>query len=196
MGLASGSSFSSGGGGSAGLSEADVNTLIQNNSDYEFIGFVEVTEAISSLNVSEGIDNTKYGGYKFVFEGLQPNGSGKYRIRVKDGTGSDVGMYGHVFLGQNSYEVASNSESFYLYGSTSGLDNNSRMYMEVEITYNDTYIQGFAKTGYARANDYYGHHTRANFLAQTSNSFGSFQLVSNLQSGTCKVYGRRHRSAS
>jgi hypothetical protein len=105
-------------------------------------------------------------------------------------------LYAHSFVGTNTSEQDSGVNSFYLYGSTSGLDDNARMYMEVELTINDKYIQGFTKTSIARTGANYGHHTLGNFVASASDSFGAFTLLAPLQSGTCKIYGRRHRSAS
>ena len=186
-----------GGGGAAGLSTADVNTLIESKSDYEFIKTLELTDVVSTWLITEGIDNDKYGGYKYVFESLRPYSGSLYRFRLKDENLSTFNVTGIAHHSNTSwaYITTSNTEIFHLYGSTQGLTHSSRMFMEVEITYNELQVQGFAKSAMAYPSGYWQHDARGSFVSHNNATFGGIELPDSYQSGTVKIYGRRKRSA-
>lgn len=186
-----------GGGGAAGLTTAEVNTLIENKSDYEFIKTLELTSSVSTWLITEGIDNDKYGGYKYVFESLRPDGSAYYRFRLKDESLSTFNLTGIAHHTNTSYAYSSTSNTpiFHLYGSTQGLTQQSRMFMEVEITYNDLYVQGFVKSGIAYPAGYWQHDARGSFISHNNATFGGIELPDSYRGGTVKIYGRRERSA-
>ena len=56
---------SSGGASGTGLSTSDVNALIEAKSKWEFITKIEISTPVNSLELSEGIDATKYNSYLY-----------------------------------------------------------------------------------------------------------------------------------
>lgn len=67
------------GGGSSGLNEAQVKTLIKNNTPYQHIGTLEAEDS-ASLDFE---DIPAYTSYKVIFDGLQPTLTSAYaRMRV------------------------------------------------------------------------------------------------------------------
>lgn len=186
-----------GGAAAAGLTTAEVNTLIENKSDYEFIKTLELTDTVSTWLITEGIDNDKYGGYKYVFESLRPYSGSYYRFRLKDENLSTFNLTGAARMGNTSYAYThtSNTPIFHLYGSTQGLTSGSRMFMEVEITYNESHVQGFAKSAMAYPAGYWQHDATGSFISHNNATFGGIELPDSYRSGTVKIYGRRERSA-
>jgi hypothetical protein len=63
-----------GGGGAAGLSTADVNTLIKNSTPYQHIATLEASDS-ASLDFD---DIPAYSSYKVIFDGLMPTSSTAY----------------------------------------------------------------------------------------------------------------------
>ena len=51
----------------AGLSTAQVNALIEAKSKWEFIKKIVITTPVNSLQLSDGIDSTKYNSYLYEF---------------------------------------------------------------------------------------------------------------------------------
>lgn len=63
-----------GGGGSSGLSSSQVVSLIENNSEYTFINSTPI-QGSSLIDITEGVDTSKYHTFKFQINGLTPASS-------------------------------------------------------------------------------------------------------------------------
>jgi|9_EtaG_2_1085328.scaffolds.fasta_scaffold00560_6 hypothetical protein len=202
MGLSTGSSLSSDGGGSSGLSTSQVNSLIEAKSQWEFIKKIDVTGNISSLRISDGIDATKYDGYLYEFKDIKIDGGSQYMSwRVRNSGGSSYGVYMIAHRHSTGYQYSNNSNQslFYSNGSqTFGVSD--RINARVEVYPRDTFIIGYIKTSQGTAGGFWNHHTDGNFLIDPSNEtpsdFGEFEAAFEMQSGSVSIYGQRIRSAS
>ena len=182
----------------AGLTTADVNTLIQAKSEWEFIRADELTSTVSQWVLGDGIDNDTYAAYKYVFTKLVPNGSAYYGIRIQNTAGTNLNFtyFSHISNTSHAYASGTSSSILYFYGSTSGLNNAAEMFLEVEVQQNDV-IQGYFKSGMAYPAGYWQHDTSGSFICTSeAHVFGSLELPFGFQGGKVSMYGRRHRSAS
>ena len=75
---------SSGSASGTGLSTSDVNALIEAKSKWEFIKKIEINTSVNSLELSDGIDSTKYNSYLYEFEDLRPSSGQLPYWRIKN----------------------------------------------------------------------------------------------------------------
>lgn len=198
MGLSTGNSLSSGGGGSTGISLAQVQAKLQ----WEFIKKIDVTSNISSLRISDGIDATKYDGYLYEFKDIKIDGGSQYmQWRIRNSTGSTYGVYMIAHRHGTGYQTSttSNSSLFYSNGNqTFGVSD--RINARVEVYPRDTFIIGYIKTSQGTAGGFWNHHTDGNFLVdpsgETPSDYGEFEAAFEMQSGSVTIYGQGIRSAS
>ena len=105
---------SSGSASGTGLSTSDVNALIEAKSKWEFIKKIEINTSVNSLELSDGIDSTKYNSYLYEFEDLRPS-SGQlpyWRIKNSNGANHDVTSFNHRHSTSYTYTTASNQAQF------------------------------------------------------------------------------------
>ena len=122
MGLSSGNglvSTAEGGGGASGLTTSQVNTLIQAQSEYEFITKVQSTGNVSEYLVTEGIDHTKYERHKYIIRHCQWYGNNylSWHLLQADGTTrwSHGGAWQSRFNVQSRQSQSSIASNSYLY---------------------------------------------------------------------------------
>jgi hypothetical protein len=192
------STGSAGGGGSSGLSEAQVNTIVQNKADWEFIRQDEITTTISSWTLTDGLDNDTFCEYKYSFSNLRPSGSAYYSVGIKREDGNNVNMAAAIHMMNTSYNFNGTTAQnpIYFYGSTSGLNSSARMFMEIEVQNYDR-IQGFGKCGFTQPAGYWQHTSWGSFVCTSdTHRFGGIEIPSGFTQGKVVMYGRRIRSAS
>jgi len=193
----------SGGASGGGVSTADVNTLIQANSEYEYINTLEITSNVTGITVSDGIDNQVYEGYKILFTELKPTTQIYYSHRIYNTSGSVLNFIylSHTHNTSYNYSSGNGASTMYLYGSNSGLSTTSTLHFEIEIMNTgrlaNNPIQGYTKSGLAYPAGYWRHSTRGSFICSAeSHEFGSLEFNNSVSAGQVNLYGRRIRTQS
>ena len=183
-----------------GLSTSDVNALIEAKSKWEFIKKIEINTSVNSLELSDGIDSTKYNSYLYEFEDLRPS-SGQlpyWRIKNSNGANHDVTSFNHRHSTSYTYTTASNQAQFYSNGSNQ-FSTTDRVNIQVEISDVENKIYGYIKTSMSTVGGYWYQHTDGNFVIDKNNitpsDYGSLVYLNGLQSGSVRIYGKRARSA-
>ena len=184
----------------SGLTTAQVNSLIEAKSQWEFIKKINIQANVSSLRISDGIDSTKYDGYLYEFKDIKIDGGSQYMSwRVRNSTGSSYGTYFIAHRHTTSYQSTntSNQAIFYSNGSqTFGVSD--RINARVEVYPRDEFIIGYIKTSQGTAGGFWNHHTDGNFLidpsSETPSDYGEFEAAFELQAGSVSIYGQRVRS--
>lgn len=120
---------SAGGGGSSGLTEAQVKTLIKNNTPYQHIGTLEADNTAVSLDFD---DIPAYTTYKVIFDGLMPSTSSTYcemRFYKTVGTPHTASDYYY-----GSYYGGSNGGSGFSVNSATSFNLNESAHFQYGIT--------------------------------------------------------------
>ena len=192
---------SGGGAGGTGLSTSDVNTLIEAKSKWEFIKKIVISSNVNSLELSDGIDSTKYNSYLYEFEDLRPQSSQYpyWRIKNSNGANHDVTSFNHRHSTSYTYSTTSNQAQFYS-NSSNQFGTSDRINIQVEISDVENKIYGYIKTSMSTVGGYWYRHTDGNFVIDKNNispsDYGSLTYLNGLQSGSVRIYGKRARSAS
>tara|TARA_Y100000015_G_C2387440_1_gene88258 strand:+ start:539 stop:1147 length:609 start_codon:yes stop_codon:yes gene_type:complete len=202
MGLSSGNSLVStaSGGGASGLTSAQVNALIEAKSKWEFITKIEISTPVNSLELSEGIDATKYNSYLYEFENLRPQSSQYpyWRIKNSGGTAHDVSSINHRH--STGYQSSSGNGAQFYSNSSQTFSSSDRVNIQFEISDVENKIYGYIKTSMSTYGGYWNQHTDGNFVIDKNNitpsDYGSLVYLNGLESGSVRIYGKRARSAS
>ncbi len=191
---------SSGGASGTGLSTSDVNALIEAKSKWEFITKIEISTPVNSLELSEGIDATKYNSYLYEFEDLRPSSSQYpyWRIKNSNGANHDVTSINHRHSTGYTYSSTSNQAQFYS-NSSNAFTSSDRVNIQFEISDVENKIYGYIKTSMSTVGGYWYQHTDGNFIIDKNNitpsDYGSLVYLNTLESGSVRIYGKRARSA-
>ncbi len=183
----------------AGLSTAQVNALIEAKSKWEFIKKIVITTPVNSLELSDGIDSTKYNSYLYEFEDIRPQSTQYpyWRIRNSNGTAHDVSSINHRH--STGYQSSSGSGAQFYSNSSQTFSTSDRLNMQVEISDVENKIYGYIKTSMSTFGGYWNQHTDGNFVADKNNitpsDYGSLVYLNGIQSGSVRIYGKRARSA-
>ena len=180
----------------AGLTTADVNTLIQAKSDWELVKALDITSQVAGWRITDGIDNDTYAAYKYVFTDLAPSSSAYYAFSIRNKSGSRVNFtyFSHISNTSHAYSSGTSNNIMYMYGSTQGLTSGSRMFMEIEVLNNNS-IQGYFRSGMAYPAGYWQHDTKGSFTCTSDvHEFGEMELGDTYNSGKVRIYGRRKRT--
>lgn len=201
MGLSSGKSLASiaEGGGSSGLSASQVNALIEAKSKWEYIQTITISTPVNSLELSEGIDATKYNSYLYEFENIRPQSSQYPYWRIKNSSGSnhDVSSINHRH--STGYQASSGSGAQFYSNSSQQFYTSDRINMQVEISDVENKIYGYIKTSMSTFGGYWNQHTDGNFVVDknsiTPSDYGSLVYLNGITSGLVRIYGKRARSS-
>ena len=143
----------------AGLSSADVKTLIEGNAEFTFIKSYEITQNISSFTIPAGdADQDKYDKFKFVCKGNRWVQNGQPYFWQGGNTISVTNWYGS---GRNTY----NSSDAYFGGQV----NQSAGNFTMELTYQwvNGYILYDGYVGMTMQGGYWEEHRRFNAIGNT-----------------------------
>ena len=202
MGLTSGNSFSaSSGAAAAGLSTADVTSLISSKGEWEFVAKYEIASAVSTFTI-EGLDMTAYRGYKFIYENFDPQSSVNPHFRVLKAGG--------LFTLNNSWVVHRHNTSFVANANTGqtniywnpantfGSGTADRMQAEIQIfqSDNDRYY-GYHKVNQKDVGGFYDNHSEGSFIGNRgsgSDNVTGIQVRDNWTSGTAYLYRTAKRA--
>jgi len=191
---------SGGGAGGTGLSTAQVNALIEAKSKWEFIKKIEILSPVSSLQLSDGIDSTKYNSYLYEFEDIRPQSSQYpyWRIKNSNGTNHDVSSINHRHSTGYQASNTNNQAQFYS-NSSQQFTSSDRVNIQVEISDVENKIYGYIKTSMSTVGGYWNQHTDGNFIIDKNNinpsDYGSLTYLNGIESGSVRIYGKRARSA-
>tara|TARA_R100000278_G_scaffold118481_1_gene99115 strand:- start:993 stop:1595 length:603 start_codon:yes stop_codon:yes gene_type:complete len=183
----------------AGLSTAQVNALIEAKSKWEFIKKIVITTPVNSLQLSDGIDSTKYNSYLYEFEDIRPQSSQYPYWRIKNSSGSnhDVSSINHRH--STGYQASSGSGAQFYSNSSQTFSTSDRVNMQVEISDVENKIYGYIKTSMSTFGGYWNQHTDGNFIIDKNNitpsDYGSLVYLNGITSGSVRIYGKRPRSA-
>jgi len=187
-----------GGGGAAGLTTADVTSLISSKGEWEFVAKYEVTATVTGFEI-EGFDMTAYRGYKIVYENFYTGSVLNPHFKVMKA--------GSEFVNNNTYTMHrhgssyltnrnANSSNIYWNSSTNwGTDAIDRLNSEIEIYQNDATYYGYAKISQKNNGGYYDSHTEGNFVGnRSSDDVTGITLQSTWTSGTAYLYRTAKRA--
>tara|TARA_X000001036_G_scaffold132433_2_gene125255 strand:- start:1946 stop:2557 length:612 start_codon:yes stop_codon:yes gene_type:complete len=203
MGLSSRNSLVStaSGGGSSGLTSAQVNALIEAKSKWEFIKKIVISSPVNSLELSDGIDATKYNSYLYEFEDIRPQSSQYLYWRIKNSGGSNHDVTSINHRHSTGYQSSStNSQAQFYSNSSQQFSTSDRVNIQVEISDVENKIYGYIKTSMSTVGGYWNQHTDGNFIIDKNNitpsDYGSLIYLNGITSGSVRIYGKRARSAS
>ena len=200
---------SSGGGStSSGLTTAEVNTLIQAQSEYEYITTVSQPTNVTEWLITTGIDHTKYSRHKYVITHgqLYANGYWSWHLLQADGTtrwNNGGSWYSrHAASGSTSQSNITNTSILYFDGQsrTGSWSFNAEIEVIDEKTQNsgsgDHCINVFTRTGMGRTGGYWNGVTdgHAFFKKPDANTFhGGISIRQDVKELTCHIFGMRRR---
>ena len=210
MGLSTGNSLAStaSGGGSSGLSASQVNTLIQAQSEYEFITTVQSSGNVSEYLITGGIDHTKYSRHKYVITHgqLYANGYWSWHLLQADGTtrwnngGSGYSRHSNQ---SHTYEgsVTSNTHQYFDgQARTGSWSFNAEIEVIDDKTQNsgtgDYIINVFTRTGQGRHGGYWTGVSDGNAYFKKPDmdtSHGGISIRQDVKELTVHIYGMRRR---
>jgi len=210
MGLSSGNglvSTAEGGGGASGLTTSQVNTLIQAQSEYEFITKVQSTGNVSEYLVTEGIDHTKYERHKYIIRHCQWYGNNylSWHLLQADGTTrwSHGGAWQSRFNVQSRQSQSSIASNSYLYFDGQQRNSNFNATFEIELIDNkiqsqgtgDYYITAYTRTSMGYQGGYWNMHSDGNayFRNPNGDEYGGISLRQELKDVTVLIFGMRRR---
>tara|TARA_R100000734_G_scaffold6113_2_gene5189 strand:- start:320 stop:913 length:594 start_codon:yes stop_codon:yes gene_type:complete len=196
MGLSTGSSLSSGGGGSGGITLAQV----QGITGFEFIKQISVISGGTNTSITNGVDVTKYSTHYFVCENLKMGSSDYPQIKILDT--SSTALNGAIMSQRynTSYTTSrsAGTSTFYLNGSN--VYNNTDVWnMDIEVTQSTNRQIVYTRTSMGREGGHYPQFTMGNIIIDRATSgnegnFGGIDIYMPLTEGTIKLYGRRIRT--
>lgn len=144
----------------AGLSNADVKTLIEDNVEFTLIKTYPISANISSFTIpSADVDQGKYDVFKFLCKGNKWHSNTTPYFYAGGQTISVTSWYG---TGRNTY----NSGDAYFGGSISGTAANFNM--EMTFRWINGYIHMDGWVGQAQQGGYWNEHRRFNAIGNTS----------------------------
>lgn len=199
---------SSGGSTASGLTTSDVNTLIQAQSEYEYITTVSQDTNVSEWLITTGIDHTKYSRHKYVITHgqLWANGYWSWHLLQPDGStrwNNGGSWYSRRGTGSSSQSNINSSSILYFDGQprTGSWSFNAEIEVIDEKTQNsgsgDHCINVFTRTGMGRTGGYWngfslGH---AFFKKPDANTFhGGISIRQDVKELTCHIFGMRRRT--
>lgn len=188
------------GSSSAGLSTADVTSLISTKGEWEYVDKYEVTTNISTFTI-DGFDMSTYFGYKIIYESFDPNGQiyAYYRIRRAGGDFVNVNSYAMLRHGSSpsTSRGAGTSDIYFSSSDPWGDGANDRLNAEIEIYQpagHDTYY-GYSKSSQKTHGGYYSSHTEGNFIGyRGTDDVTGIALQSNWSSGKAYLYRKVRRA--
>ena len=196
MGLSTGNSLSSGGGGSSGITLAQVQAI----TDFEFIKQISVISGGINTVITNGVDVTKYSTHYFVCEDLKMGSSDYPQIKILDASGTALTGANIIHRHTTSYShsSASSTSTFYLNGSQT-YSNTDLWNMDIEITQSTDRLIGYTRTSMGRDGGHYPQFTTGNLIinrttGSNGGNFGGLDIFMPLTQGTIKLYGRRIRT--
>ncbi len=210
MGLVSGNSLAStaAGGGASGLTASQVNTLIQAQSEYEYITTVQSSGNVGEYLITAGLDHTKYSRHKYVITHgqLYANGYWSWHLLQPDGTtrwsyGGSWHSRRNVSSSSSQSSVATNSMLYFDGQSRTG---SWSFHAEIEViddkksnsNTGQHYIQVFTRTGMGRTGGYYSAVSDGNAYMvkpDADTSHGGISLRQDVKEVTVNIYGMRRR---
>ena len=198
---------SSGGSTSSGLTTSDVNTLIQAQSEYEFITKVQSTGNVSEYLVTAGVDHTKYERHKYIIRHAQwyANNYLSWHLLQPDGTTrwSHGGAWQSRNNVQSSQRQSTITSNTYQYFDGQSRNSNFNATFEIELINNkiqsqgtgDYYITAYTRTSMGYQGGYWNMHSDGNayFRNPNNDDYAGISLRQELKDVTVLIYGMRRR---
>lgn len=186
-------STASGGGGSTGLTEANVNTLIYSKSDWEFIDAINIVANASTTTISTGSDLSEYDAFRYMFNDMRPSTTISFQFKLRNTAGDYTNAYSTFRHGQNTGYQNSNVTEQYI--NSQAMDTSHYMNFEFEVYKTTTpYISAYFRMLMGNTGGYWQNYVHGSYVApQSSAAYNSIVLLNSYSSGVCRVYGRRKR---
>lgn len=188
-------------GGSAGLSTADVTSLISTKGEWEYVDKYSLAASSSGFTI-DGFDMATYRGYKIIYDDFNPGGNQNVAFRVRKAGGDFVSnnsftmhLHGHNFVTSRG---STSSDIYWNANESWGGDSNDRMQSEIEIfqpvgSYNTYY--GYAKISQKLDGGYHSTHAEGNFIGtRGSDDVVGIALQHTWSSGDAYLYRTLRRT--
>ena len=190
MGLTLGSSPLSAGGGGVNPQQ-----VVQDFSEYEYLGKVDST-ASASILVTQGIDPLNYSGYKFHLVDIKPSTQVYLYYKILKTGGSPYSTAGFITIKQSTSRTYDNTSTF----STATIvatGGSNRFSGEIEVDCKgSSFIHG--RHSLAWDNNYNGFSQGGFSVSSATSGFGGISLHPSsgtfTSGGQVLIYGRRDRA--
>ena len=198
----------SGGSGASGLTTAEVNTLIQAQSEYEFITTIKQEANVGEWLITGGLDHTKYSRHKYLITRGQLYANGYWSWHLLQDDAATRWSYGGTWHSRRNASSTS-SQSTIATNSNLYFDGQARtgswnLFAEIEVIDDlhrnegtgDNYIHVFTRTGMGRTGGYYsglsdGHAFMVKQNADTK--YGGISIRQDVKLLTVHIFGMRRR---